>query len=300
MYPRTYYETFARYQASDEIFVAMPFTADFERSYEAIIRPAIERVRRNGQALRPNVINRGTVGSPDIHERIYDAIIHSRLVIADMSVQSQYSSGDKVHWQANANVAYEVGLATAWRNPEDILLIHRLHDAHSYSFDIQNLRHVSYDLNNAEESSIVLSEEIKNVLSRSAFISQNSLDTLAKGVSPSAVQLMHSEVGRVFPAIQFSDVHNSGIFDSRQRAIDELLRVGALRARNVIGQAHHSKATLAIVYEWTELGYRLLLIWKAADASRIARMKELAASVPRDKLPPQPMLDLPKDRENVQ
>jgi hypothetical protein len=49
-----------------------------------------------GKKLLPRIINVGTPGSPDIHERIFDAIIHSRLIIADMTVQSQYTDDDNI------------------------------------------------------------------------------------------------------------------------------------------------------------------------------------------------------------
>jgi hypothetical protein len=145
MYPLTYYETFMRYEASYDVFVAMPFTKSIEKAYVSVIEPAIKAVTINGKPLNPRIINRGTTGSPDIHEQIFDAIIHSRFVIADLTIQSKYRGDDHTtRWQANANVAYEVGLASAWRNPEDILLIYQEHPKHSYSFDVQNLRHIAY------------------------------------------------------------------------------------------------------------------------------------------------------------
>jgi hypothetical protein len=70
MYPRTYYETFIRYEASDEAFVAMPFNNDFRRIYDGIIEPAIARVKVAGRPLKARIINRATSGAPDIHEQI--------------------------------------------------------------------------------------------------------------------------------------------------------------------------------------------------------------------------------------
>jgi hypothetical protein len=75
-----------RYEASDQVFVAMPFSKPFQRAYDTVIAPAIAAVCLNGKPfLQPRIINRGTTGSPDIHEQIFDAIIHSRLVIANPS-----------------------------------------------------------------------------------------------------------------------------------------------------------------------------------------------------------------------
>lgn len=87
MYPMNYYENFMRYEASDQV-LAMPFSKPFQTPpFDTVIVPAIATVLLNDKPfLQPRIINRGTTGSPDIHEQIFDAIIHSRLVIADMTV----------------------------------------------------------------------------------------------------------------------------------------------------------------------------------------------------------------------
>ena len=98
------------YEAKDQVFVAMPFSGGFRQAFERIIEPAIRRVMVSGRPLVPRIINRATSGAPDIHEQIFDAILHSRLVIADMTVQASCAGDDGApRWQANANVAYEVG-----------------------------------------------------------------------------------------------------------------------------------------------------------------------------------------------
>jgi hypothetical protein len=106
VYPKTYYETFARYEASDEIFVAIPFSTEFETALNKVIIPAIRSVTFNKKQLRERVVNRGTTGAPDIHEKIFDGILHSRLMIADMTVQANYvTASGRRRWQANSNVA---------------------------------------------------------------------------------------------------------------------------------------------------------------------------------------------------
>ena len=62
LYPRTYYETFMRYEANNEVFVAMPFSGSFTRAYEGVIEPAIRRVSVEGKALAPRIINRALLG----------------------------------------------------------------------------------------------------------------------------------------------------------------------------------------------------------------------------------------------
>lgn len=292
MYPRTYFETFMRYEAKDQVFVAMPFTTDFQRAYERVIEPAVRRVRVNGHPLVPRIINRATSGSPDIHEQIFDAILHSRLVIADMTVQASSTSDDgTVRWQANANVAYEVGLAAAWRNPEDILLIHQGHPNHSYSFDVQNLRHVPYDP--ATPQSVgTLADEIVRALNQSSFLAKLTYQRILESVSSSAIQFMHQEARRAFPIIVFQDP-GMPIMDARIHATTELLACRALKNRHVIPQGPGKG--VGVIFEWTELGLRMLLSLRAVTPERNREMRAQIASVPPGVIPPAELRDLPAD-----
>jgi len=269
----------------------MPFSESFSHAYETVIAPAIRRVKVNNRPLTPRIINRATSGSPDIHEQIFDAILHSRLVVADLTVQASYQNdnGSK-RWQANSNVAYEVGLACAWRNPEDILLIHQEHSDHQYSFDVQNLRHVQYRLTN--ESMTHLSNEFVRALNKSSFLAKKSFQKIVESVSPTTLQFMHQEVRRAFPVIAFNS-NEMGIFDARTHAATELLSTGALKNRNVIPQG--TGKGVAVIYEWSELGIRMLVAIHAASETRAAALRSQITSVPSDKLPPPALIDLPND-----
>jgi hypothetical protein len=284
-----------RYEAKDQVLVAMPFTGQFRTAYESVIDPAIRRVTVNGRPLVPRIINRSTSGAPDIHEQIFDAILHSRLVIADMTVQASYvGDGGVQRWQANANVAYEVGLASAWRNPEDILLIHQNHPDHSYSFDVQNLRHVPYDPNSTASVSAI-ADEIVHALNQSSFLAKLSYQRVLQSASPSAVQFMHQETRRAFPVIAFQDARMP-IMDARIHAATELLAAGALKNRHVVPQGPGKG--IAVIYEWTELGLRMLLSLRAATPDRIRELRSEIASVPDGMIPPARLRDLPDTKSN--
>lgn len=280
-----------RYEANDQVFVAMPFNASFKHAFEHIIEPAIRRVIVNGRPLVPRIINRATSGSPDIHEQIFDAILHSRLVVADMTVQSSYKGdGGVSKWQPNANVAYEVGLASAWRNPEDILLIHHDHPNHIYSFDVQNLRHVQYDPRSTI-SVTTLSEEFVRALNQSSFLAKMAYQKLLNSVSPSALQFMHQEARRAFPIIAFQDT-GMPIMDARIHAATDLLSYGAIKNRNVVPQG--AGKGVAVIYEWTELGLRMLLSLHAVTPERYREIRTQIASVPSQEIPPPALREIPE------
>jgi hypothetical protein len=280
-----------RYEAKDQVFVAMPFTAPFRRALERVIEPAITRVSVNGRRLVPRIINRATSGSPDIHEQIFDAILHSRLVIADMTVQSTSSGDDGTQkWQPNANVTYEVGLAAAWRNPEDILLIHQGHPDHTYSFDVQNLRHVPYDPETGT-SVATLADEIVRALNQSSFLARMAYQKILESTSPTAIQFMHMEARRAFPIVAFQD-EGMPIMDARIHAATELLSYGALKNRHVLPQGQGKG--VAVIYEWTELGLRMLLSLHAISTERSQELRQQIASVPVGQIPPPELRNLPE------
>ena len=261
MYPKHFYETYLRYEASDQVFVATPFSPQAEAVTNQIIVPAIQGVQVNGRNLVARLINRGTHGAADIHAAIFEAILRSRLVIADLTVQANYVADDGTRrWQPNSNVTYEVGLAAAWRNPEDILLIHRDHPEHAYSFDVQNLRHVLYSPDDPGTAIALLATEIVNCLNTSKFISKQALDTMVRSLSPIAVQYMHGEASRTYPAISFTSRDTGGLYNTRLAAISELLSIGSLKARHIFPPGERG---VTVIYEWTDLGLQIMKVWKA-------------------------------------
>tara|TARA_R110000787_G_scaffold229036_1_gene336616 strand:+ start:303 stop:1259 length:957 start_codon:yes stop_codon:yes gene_type:complete len=295
MYPAAYYEKFMQYEPSNEVFVAMPFSSSFQNAFDTVIQPAINRVRIKGVPLTARIINRGATGSPDIHEKIFEAIIHSRLVIADMTVQASYEGDNgNSRWQANSNVAYEVGLASAWRNPEDILLINQPHTNHSYSFDVQNLRHFEYKINDPAYIE-ALAREISGAINQSSFLAKQTYFKTLQSISPSAVHYMHQESRRAFPMIVFQD-NNLSIFDSRIHAATELLNCGAIKNRNVIPL----NPGTVVIYQWTELGLRLLQSIHAIDQSRKDELTAQISSVQPNEIPPQELCDFPSEKPVLQ
>jgi hypothetical protein len=70
--------------------------------------------------------------------------------------------------------------------------------------------------------------------------------------------------------------------------------VGALKNRNVIRRA--PGAGVAVIYEWTELGLRMLLSLHAATPERIRELREQIRSVPVGDIPPLTLRDLPETK----
>ena len=103
---------------------------------------------------------------------------------------------------------------------------------------------------------------------------------------------MHSEIVRCFPVIAFKERHNFPISDLRVLAVTDLQNMGALKARNSFAAPNGG---LNIVYEWTELGFRLMRQWQILNADREAELRAQIASVPVNSFPPGHLLVHPDD-----
>jgi len=77
-----------------------------------------------------------------------DGVAHSQMVLADVSsVGKDSKTGDPYR---NANVMYEVGLALACRQPQEVLLIRDDHD--QFLFDVSTIPHMTLDFTDVAEA----------------------------------------------------------------------------------------------------------------------------------------------------
>ena len=79
--------------------------------------------------------------------------------------------------------------------------------------------------------------------------------------------------------------------DARIHAASELLTSGALKNRHVIRQGDGKG--VAVIFEWTELGLRMLYSLRAATAERTRELREQIASVPAGVTPHPELYNLP-------
>lgn len=120
-------------------FVLMPFIPDFNSVYGNI------RVFLDGFGIKCNRADDIYESSP-ILSTIIEHILKAEFIIADLTTR-------------NANVFYEVGLAHAFRDAENVILIARSMD--DIPFDIRHLPIIIYDKNNK----YLLEESLKNRIS---------------------------------------------------------------------------------------------------------------------------------------
>ncbi len=139
MYPRDYFDTYWRPDLLDEVFVAMPFSDEFDAIWQSVIRPAIEDDQaRNLLAHRVDA----TVLAGSVITEIVEGVARGRLVLADICITTE----SKWAGQRNGNVMYEVGLAHALRQATEVLLIRS--DREPLSFDVSGIKTYDYDRSN--------------------------------------------------------------------------------------------------------------------------------------------------------
>lgn len=127
----------------NKIFVLMPFTLGWsDRIWLRIIKPTVE-------SLDFQIIRADDLFGADLMEDIWEGILTSRIVIADIT-------------NRNANVFYELGLAHAIG--KDVILITQNVD--DIPFDLNRFRHIDYE-DNADGYDILknkLENTIKDIL----------------------------------------------------------------------------------------------------------------------------------------
>ncbi len=138
MYPETFFNLFPAFPRENVGFVAMSFDPMFDFRWENVLQPAISNVLVNGTPLEPHRVDLTKAGDSILTE-ILDQIGRCRVLVADISALGEIN-GRPVR---NQNVFYEIGLAHAVRQPEEVLLFRS--DKSELAFDISNVRVHAYD-----------------------------------------------------------------------------------------------------------------------------------------------------------
>jgi hypothetical protein len=138
-----------------------------------------------------------------------------------------------------------------------------------------------------------LADEIVRALNQSSFLAKLAYQKILESASPSAIQFMHQEARRAFPVIVFPDA-GMPLMDARIHATTELLSCGALKNRHVFPQGPGKG--IGVIYEWTELGQRMLLSLHAVTVERSRELRGQIDSVPTGAIPPTHLRELPEDK----
>jgi hypothetical protein len=132
MYPKLFFENFWSSGQKNEIFIGIPFDGEYNTKFQKI-----DRVAKSLGFDKANTVKEGIIAGDIIHE-ILDGIANSKTLLFDISDDTRWS-------KINENVTYELGIAHAMREPEDILVIRKKSEK-PISFDFSHIRYHEYDV----------------------------------------------------------------------------------------------------------------------------------------------------------
>ena len=257
MFPSTYLSLFPAFPKNNKVFVAMSFASRFDHRYTSVIEPALRAIKVNDQNLEPYRLDTRTI-SDSILTEILSGISSSRLVFADVSTIEKV--GDQVI--RNGNVMYEVGIAHAVRQPEEVLLFRS--DDDQILFDVANVRLNSYAPDDAPD-------DARERITKSAINSLNELD-LKKNLAiqqaadtldnPSLILLAETHAAKNISHPEGRSMRQILGTASRVGSIHRLLGIGAIKASYITFTPElyeELKTTTAnfLMYECTAFGSEL-------------------------------------------
>jgi len=273
MFPSTYYSLFPAFPRNNKVFVAMSFDSRFDERYKAVIEPALRNVLIDGEKLDPYRIDARRI-SDSILTEILSGIRDSRLIFADVTTIERVA-GRAIR---NGNMMYEVGVAHAMRQPEEVLLFRS--DDDEIPFDVANVRLGRYLPDDSAEAARALVTEaaissLRELDLKKSLAIQRAAETLD---NPSWMLLAEAQSGRNI------DHPNTRIMGqvlgsvSRLNAIQRLLDIGAIKTSYLLvtpESYERMKTTTGnlLSYECTpfgaELVRKLLSCWKRSTVLKV-------------------------------
>ena len=156
MHPNVFLKTFWRMDLKPQIFVAMSFAPQYMSRFESIIAPAIESIAIDNIPLKAYRVDASKSGDSILTD-IMEGVAHSQMVLADVSTFGKDRTTNQPY--RNGNVMYEVGIALACRQPQEVLLIRD--DTDNFLFDVSTIPHMTVDFSQEHAARLRLHEELK-------------------------------------------------------------------------------------------------------------------------------------------
>jgi hypothetical protein len=180
MYPAHGLQLFPPFPRDERVFVAMSFDERLRSRWERVIEPGIKSAGLG--AFRVDIPKTST----SIPADIIRGIAQSRLVFGDVTVLDGHR---------NANVLYEIGIAHASRQPEEVLLFRS--DNAPLLFDVSTIRVNLYDPGGREdEARGRVTEAVQAALREVDVVRAVTVERAAGALDVPSVEILMSIVGR--------------------------------------------------------------------------------------------------------
>lgn len=227
MHPNTFLRNFWRMERKPEIFVAMSFADCYQPRFRDVIEPAVQSLELAGQPLRATRVDTSKSGDSILTE-IMDGISHAALILADVSSIGKDSVTGRPF--RNGNVMYEVGIALACRQPQEVLLVRD--DKDGFLFDVSTIPHMTIDFTKHEDAVRSLRAGLAARLKESEFIVDARVTIAAAGLTNEEIATLRilaniSEKEAIFWELKGALL--SGREMALSRLLDkQLIKMGAL------------------------------------------------------------------------
>lgn len=182
MYPRQFIDSFWSPDIRDDAFIAMSLDGKFQAVYENVIQPACS----TDNGLNPVRVDLEK-GGDSIVTRILDGLSHSRLIVAEIST---HRKGDPK--SRNGNVMWEVGIAHAFRQFEEVILLRC--DGDLLLFDIGQIRVHDYPLHNLGAARTLLASLIEDRLLSIDLKKSLLVERAVRTLDPNALSALLTQV----------------------------------------------------------------------------------------------------------
>ncbi len=231
MYPKHFFENFWEGEQINQLFTGMSFEESLNARFEVINKVAksvgFERAYRVDIEKEAKSIPYNTL----------ENIANSKLLIFDLSFDDRYKT-------VNPNVMFELGLATAIREPSDIILIGKKNQE-KMPFDIETLTINFFDIEINEED---LKEILENAMAKQQWYKSKRVKATAKTIDEIGLQLMATK--GTWPK-KYSHFSLPKELPEQKIAIFRLMDLGILRFEC---KYRNAGIPLEYAYHWTQFG----------------------------------------------
>jgi hypothetical protein len=146
MYPKIYIELFRSFDRTPEVFVAMPFSKEFEPRWKSIYKPAILSCNLKAYRVKERLVG------DSIPIDILNGINRAKFLLFDISNEKT--------GRPNSNVMYELGIGHATRFPEEVIVVRDI-ESENVPFDIKHIRWNTLSLQKVKQSANKIKTLIK-------------------------------------------------------------------------------------------------------------------------------------------
>jgi hypothetical protein len=182
MYPRQFIDSFWSPNITDQAFVAISFDESSIRIFDDVIKPACS-LHFTKEPLCVKFVNSGD----SIINEILNGIAHCRIIIGEISTMCENDPKSR-----NGNVMWEIGVAHAFRQPEEVILLRN--DNADLLFDIGPIRvhhYNKHDLGEAKQLLIeIIVDRIKSIEMKKSML----VDLAIRQLNPGALATLINQV----------------------------------------------------------------------------------------------------------